>query len=289
MLNWLNYWATMLRGLSVWVMLIMVACTSDPNVTAGRPRLVQAVTLPPTDVVSRTIATPTPIVIPLATAADLATLEVITVAPDDPNFVLVTATLPPSRTPTLTPTITPTVTRTPLPSPTLAIRYVQQTVAPGIGNTGPQACPLPWFFGLVLPTHCPLGPALTSPAAYQSFQQGFMIWVGQQDAIYAIYQSPGPMRWEVFRDDYVEGLTVDFDPALDASAPDSTWQPRRGFGLIWRNNPLLQSRLGWATVEREEPYTIQVQIATDGSIFFVEPRGGIIGLQPGGREWIRYR
>ena len=116
-----------------------------------------------------------------------------------------------------------------------------------------------------------------------------MIWVGQQDAIYAIYHSPGTPRWEVFRDDFVEGISAEYDPALDAAAPASTWQPRRGFGLVWRNNPQAQARLGWAIVDHEEPYTIQVQIATDGSIFLVEPRGGIIGLQPGGHDWGRYR
>jgi hypothetical protein len=116
-----------------------------------------------------------------------------------------------------------------------------------------------------------------------------MIWVGQQDAIYAIYHSPGTPRWEVFRDDFVEGISAEYDPALDAAASASTWQPRRGFGLVWRNNPQAQSRLGWAIADHEEPYTIQVQIATDGSIFLVEPRGGIIGLQPGGHDWGRYR
>ena len=279
----------MLRGFFTLLILLMVACTSDPNVTAGRPRLVQAVTLTPTDIFSRPIITPTPIVIALATAVEVTPAEIVTIAPEDPNFVLVTATLPPSRTPTVTPSVTPTVTQTPIPSPTSAIRYVQQTLAPGVGVNNPSTCTLPWFFGMTLSAYCPLGPALTSPAAYQAFQQGFMIWVGQQDAIYVVYQNAGLPRWEVYGDAYVEGITADFEPALDAAAPNASWQPRRGFGLVWRNNPQVRSRLGWAIIEREEPYTIQVQIATDGSIFLVEPRGGIIGLHPGGQDWVRYR
>jgi hypothetical protein len=128
---------------------------------------------------------------------------------------------------------------------------------------------------------------LTSEASYLQFQQGFMIWVGRQRSIYTVYDSANPPRWEVYQDAYSDGQP-ETDPALGPLAPPYTWQPRRGFGLVWRNNAGVRQRIGWAVREWEEPFTIQVQIATSGAIFLADPHGGIIVLQPGGRDWDRY-
>ena len=114
-----------------------------------------------------------------------------------------------------------------------------------------------------------------------------MIWVQQQRSIYTFYDSARAPRWEVFQDSYTDDQP-ETDPSLNAQAPPYTWQPRRGFGLIWRSKPGVRDRIGWAVREWEEPYAIQVQIAMDGAIFLADPHGGIIGLQPGGRDWDRY-
>jgi hypothetical protein len=55
-------------------------------------------------------------------------------------------------------------------------------------------CPYDGFFFGVEPDYaplCPLAPAQTVDALYQSFDDGFMIWRGDTEAVYAFYVNPG--------------------------------------------------------------------------------------------------
>jgi hypothetical protein len=275
----------MLRRLVVLMLVMIAACTTDPR-QAGQPRLVLESTLRPTDVLPGLMLSPSPIVIPVATVERSTPLAMVTVAGSNPDFVLLTPTLPPSKTSTPTATQTPTDTLTPTITDTP--QFLPQVVlSPPNVSSAQQPCAITWFFAKSLTSSCPLGSALVSTASFQQFQQGFMIWVGQQDAIYVVYDSARQPRWEVFRDNYEDSMP-EYDPALGLQNPPYTWQPRRGFGLLWRSNEAMKERLGWAVREWEEPYTTQLQIATDGTIFLVDPRDGIIGLQAGGRDWDRY-
>jgi hypothetical protein len=130
---------------------------------------------------------------------------------------------------------------------------------------------------------------MTSQGSFQQFQGGLMIWVQNQDAIYVMYDTATAPRWEVFNDTYNEG-DPEYDPSFGISPP-YTWQPRRGFGVVWRNNGVVRQRIGWAVIEWEMPYSVQVQTADDGTIFISEPTqrgGGVYGLFSGGRDWERY-
>jgi hypothetical protein len=49
--------------------------------------------------------------------------------------------------------------------------------------------------------------------------------------------------WFCFNDTFVEG-EAEIDPSL--IPPEGMYQPRRGFGKLWRNNPEVKDRLGWA-------------------------------------------
>lgn len=286
----------------VWLIMLMVvtACGAGRSAVGGEPQLVEDVpfaqiTSAPTRILS---PTPTPIFIPVSTSELVSPLQVVTL---EASFVLVTPTLPPSKTPTLTPTQTGTATRTPFPSST-----PPPLVAPpltGGSNLPPGVVPIPtaivgnppvfsgpcsvnWFFTSPSPATCPLNPALVSEASFQQFQSGALLWVGQQDAIYVLYDSADYPRWQVFNDTYTDGIP-DTDPAYD-NAPAYTWQPRRGFGLLWRNQAGVRQRLGWAVIEIEEPFTTQVQIGSDGIIYIAEPRGGVYALTPDSSEWKRY-
>ena len=95
-------WVQRLMRVMILMTLLLSACTSDPNVTGG-PRLVQEATLQPTDVLPVRVSTMTPIVIPVSTSELSTPLPAKTIEGEFPNFVLVTPTLPPSKTPTLTP------------------------------------------------------------------------------------------------------------------------------------------------------------------------------------------
>jgi hypothetical protein len=108
-----------------------------------------------------------------------------------------------------------------------------------------------------------LTPAATGvPAAYQTFEQGVMIWQGDEARIYALASNGS---WRGFADTFREG-DPESDPSL--SAPQGRLQPVRGFGKIWRTEPEVRSQLGWAT-DRESGLTAQVQRFERGTLIWV--------------------
>lgn len=116
-------------------------------------------------------------------------------------------------------------------------------------------CPYDWFFANA-PDICAQDAAIISPAAEQPFEHGWMIWVQEEDAIYVLYNDTGyTTRWDRFTDEWDEGEPID-DPSL--TPPPGLSQPQRGFGLVWREQPLVRDRLGWALTP-EMGYTTAVQ------------------------------
>ncbi|MCA9955795.1 MAG: hypothetical protein KC434_13795 [Anaerolineales bacterium] len=109
--------------------------------------------------------------------------------------------------------------------------------------TLPLTCPFTWFFG-PSPDVCPQEAALISPSAEQQFEHGVMIWVGAEDMIYVLFDdTQWTDGWAAFPDDWTEGDPVD-DPSI--VPPVGFYQPQRGFGLVWREQPGVRDRLGWA-------------------------------------------
>ena len=285
--------------IEIILLLMLVACSPERSALNKGPLLVQEVTLAPTTPApTRSLsATPSPIVIAISTA-ELTTP--IASATFKSNFVLVTPTLPPSKTPTQTPTITPSWTPTFTARPPTATNSVTYITAPpnlvsgGVVpiptaisvNPQAQVCTTPWFFSALRPAICPMNPPLVSPGSFLQFQNGAMLWVAQQDAIYVLYDSANPPRWQVFNDTFADGM-ADTDPAFN-NAPPFTWQPRRGFGLLWRSQSSLRDRLGWAVTEAEIAFTPQIQLGSDGMIFIGDMRGGVYSLVPDSSDWKRY-
>lgn len=284
-----------LRILLLVCLCLLGACAGE----VGGPRLVQEATVasPAESVTAPVIpvVSPTPFVIPVSTSELNVPLQVATINVD---FVLVTPTLPPSKTPTSTMTFTPTVTATPPPTltPTVtptaivvptSVAVAQVTIAPPVQQPQQQvACSSPWFFGQPRPDTCPAGASFSSRASLEQFQQGYMIWIGEQDAIYVIYDSETQPRWQVFNDTFEDGM-IEYDPGW-GPGPPYTYQPKRGFGKLWRDRPDVRQRIGWSVREWSEPYTAEVQVAVDGSIFIRESRGGVFRLMGGGTDWKRY-
>lgn len=286
--------------LGIIALALLGACTPNQAPLNDGPLLVQENTLAPTTPApTRALsATPTPLIVGASTVA---------LSTDNPSptsqsgFVLITPTLPPSKTPTRTPTVTLTTppTRTPTPRPTFSSNSVFATpfAIPTSGGVVPlptaivvnppsQSCSTAWFFTTSIAATCPLNPPLVSPGSFQPFQFGMMIWVAQQDAIYVLYDTVNPPRWQVYNDGFQDGMP-DTDPAFN-NAPPSTWQPRRGFGLLWRIRTDVSGRIGWATTEAELPFTTQVQIGADGVIFIAGSQGDVYSLRPDGADWQRF-
>ena len=272
----------------VFVVLLLAACTTDS--TPQGPRLIQEVTLAPTDVVATRFLSPTVTQERIVTPERLSPLNNVTV---DASFVIVTPTLPPSKTPTPTqtptPTLTPTATMTNTATATSFLLPTSEIlpVTAAVAAPNDQICDSNWFFIEPDPGSCPLYPPNASPGVYQEFQNGVMIWVGSQDAIYVMFNDLSVPRWQVFRDFFNEGMAEE-SPAYFTPPNAALWQPRRGFGLLWRDNQVLRNRVGWATQQWEQPYSVQVQTADNASIFLSTPSTNVIVLFPNGQNWNRY-
>jgi hypothetical protein len=139
-------------------------------------------------------------------------------------------------------------------------------------------CPDPWFFSPP-PEECPTAPVV-SQAAEQHFEHGTMIWIEEKNRVYILYNdevlSP---KWESYNDEWDESQP-EHDPEI--IPPDGLYQPVRGFGLIWRQNPRVRERLGWA-VDQERGFVTTVQHTTffkynstyigalDGNVWYLGP------------------
>ena len=277
------------------VTILMAACSSDPSTTVGEgPRLVSDVALGSTmEALPTQIITPTPL-----RTVTLQPLEIISPPQEvtvDADFVLVTPTLPPSKTPTATPTISQTPTQTPTPTITVTATTTFQAFPTSVISpiVAPVAQPLPvvcdsqWFFLQPRPQGCPLAPPSVAQGVYQTFQNGHMFWVGQLDAIYVLYNDPALPRWEVWLDEFDEG-EPEYDPSWPGAPTDNLWQPRRGFGQLWRREQAVRDRIGWATLEWEVPYSVHVQNENTGTIFMDDPDGRIFALAPAQSGWQLY-
>lgn len=286
----------MRRWLWIPILLIgLIACQPDNRVTIDGPVLVQEVTLASTDVRATRVLSPTPSpLVPVRPTSEVVSpLNQVTV---DAQFVLVTPTLPPSKTPTVTPTqtqtpsVTPTTTMTATASTTALVLPTSELIAvtqPAITNAN-RVCDTNWFFIEPRPDSCPLNAPTASTGVYQEFQNGYMVWVGSGDAIYVMYNDANQPRWEVFRDSFDENNpTMSYLDAPPRSM-NGGWTPRRGFGLLWETNVGVRNRIGVATQQWEEPFSARLQTSDDNSIFLSTPRNFVFGLVGNRSNWQQY-
>ena len=86
----------------------------------------------------------------------------------------------------------------------------------------------------------------TFSTAYEEFEHGAMLWMAIEDEYYSeqtviVLYDDG--SFDRFTDTWDDSQPVD-DPAL--VPPDGLYQPRFGFGKVWRDAPGVRERLGWA-------------------------------------------
>jgi hypothetical protein len=121
--------------------------------------------------------------------------------------------------------------------------------------------------------------------AYQPFQGGFMIWRASSsgDAGGTIYVFLNSGQWQVHYDPWVEGMPVDGG----YSPPAGLFEPKRGFGMLWRNTlggP--SSALGWALSEEQGHDSGLAQELGNGGALLRFP-GQAPVYAPWGRAWVR--
>jgi hypothetical protein len=125
---------------------------------------------------------------------------------------------------------------------------------------------------------CPTQPAMRENWGWQPFEHGTAYWRRDTRQV-IIALSNGVML--PFEDRWQEGIP---DQACEATAPDGLWQPIRGFGLVWCEQPRVREGLGWATLP-EATFLSTFQLFGHG-VLFAEQDKGVIWLDNGG-TWVQ--
>ncbi|MEM8531278.1 MAG: hypothetical protein AAGF95_10575 [Chloroflexota bacterium] len=97
------------------------------------------------------------------------------------------------------------------------------------------------------------------------FERGQMYWVnlrgGQSIIVVVFYEENNNLSYQIFDDTWREG-----DPeTADLNPPDGLFEPRRGFGKVWRDNSEVAEKIGWA-LENEQTVDINYQVFEGGSL-----------------------
>lgn len=140
-------------------------------------------------------------------------------------------------------------------TPDLIVRVVTATPVPP--TDGPTKSPSPEKTKkpkpTALPTPTPLPPMFPTNVvaqvqiAEEVFEHGRMFWLRHNLQIWVMINVPpdNPAGdWYCYNDQFLDGQP-EVDPSL--VPPEGMYQPRRGFGLLWRNHPDLRAALGWGT------------------------------------------
>lgn len=163
------------------------------------------------------------------------------------------------------------------PPPTLLVMEVTREVtivvtadpnaSPGVSVPTPG--PLQTSTSQATPSVTPTLSAFPTPVigqvyvAEQPFENGRMLWLQPVQQIWVIStNAEGKNVWSVYDDTFEEGQ-VERDPSI--VAPDSLYQPERGFGKLWRENPEVQAIVGWAT-EPEFGYATRYEYHAGGNV-----------------------
>jgi hypothetical protein len=126
---------------------------------------------------------------------------------------------------------------------------------------------------------CASETAKTIGAGEQAFQNGLMFWRQDTRLIYVLNNNG---TWQSYNDTW-NPPEREWDPGI--VAPAGLWQPKRGFGKVWRDNPSVRSALGWGTME-ERPLSAGEQLFAGGMMLWSDVRGIYVLYSDG--HWTHY-
>jgi hypothetical protein len=157
----------------------------------------------------------------------------------------------------------------------------------------PVICPYPFFFGMPTDDVCP-GAPVTTNAAYQPYDRGFMIWVADSGDIWVFVNAPAPNIFATYAH-FNESDYAGFADAAPQQPPPGKVQPINGFGRVWYNlthyatGNKISADLGWATAP-ESSYSTTRQAwgrTSHSNVYLSVPNGGVIDAYQGlaGIHW----
>jgi hypothetical protein len=156
--------------------------------------------------------------------------------------------------------------------------YVEQHLAI------PVACPDVWFFQPP-PEACPTAPPQDTQLIEEAFERGRLVYIAQNNQIYALFNDGLAPAWLVLDDRYDPATSPESDPSF--VPPAGLYQPLRRLGFVWRGNDTVRNRLGLA-IQPESVYNGFVQSsASDGAqtLYVSSSDGTVLQLLPQGDSW----
>lgn len=140
-----------------------------------------------------------------------------------------------------------------------------------VGCSIPVMSEIGWFYTSRINGPVELGCAIpgqdyaNTAAATARFEHGEMLWLNQRggnSVIFVIfYNQNGSLSFRKFVDEWREGDIID----IGLEAPNGMYEPRRGFGKVWRENDDVRQALGWA-LEPEQAAQFNYQIFQKGEM-----------------------
>ena len=160
-------------------------------------------------------------------------------------------------------------------------------------------CQVAWFFTPTPKEGCPDPEVFIAEAMVQDFQHGRMFYLSATNEILVLFNDVVlgeveleegqtiddlPPAWIIVDNPFAEG---DPESNPDLVPPDGLLQPTLGFGKLWRNNPRIQERLGWAkSLETFYFMTYQIEYLPDEDLlYFTDAANAVHLLEPGQRGW----
>ncbi len=143
---------------------------------------------------------------------------------------------------------------------TLQIRNDGTWIRLPVNNT-PTSCATTLFFSDQALDVCP-APPITTEAAYQSFEHGFMLWLRNSGDVWVFVDSArGSDRAHWF--DFAQSQYARFEPATPEVPPTGRIEPVGAFERVWHNlagwDQNIRAELGWATAQ-ESTYMLTMQV-----------------------------
>jgi hypothetical protein len=178
-----------------------------------------------------------------------------------------TPAVTPTETPTETPTVTPSETPTPAPEEIVVActHVVDEALSPYLSGLGDAERPA--FV-------CPNAPAQRDGARLLSFQNGFMLQMGERPDVYIYYLTEN--QWERAASTWRAG---DPPPATGlAPTEGGLYAPGGIFGDLWQE-PRRQSALGFALAVEPNSFNA-VEQSFPGGVLIADLDSGVLHTFP---------
>jgi hypothetical protein len=134
--------------------------------------------------------------------------------------------------------------------------------------------------------------------AQEDFQGGFIFWIQATADMWVLLPDrlpnpgdpltiPSSGQWRIYKDTFKDG-ELEVDPGITPPS-GSLYQPRRGFGKLWRETPELRNALGWALTPEfglTTPYTYIPGGTVENGVYIPAP--GVHSLITLGRSTFEF-